>query len=48
MIDWQTVLYPIFENPNVMASNFKEIFGLVLDIPAPLKNGELVMNVGRG
>ena len=36
-IDWSTILDPLSENPNEMASTFQEIFELILDIHAPLK-----------
>ena len=36
-IDWSTILDPLSENPNEMASAFQEIFELILDMHAPLK-----------
>ena len=36
-IDWPTILDPLAENPNAMASTFQETFELVLDMHAPLK-----------
>ena len=36
-IDWSTILSPLAENPNLMASTFQEIFESILDKHAPLK-----------
>ena len=36
-IDWPTILDPLSENPNAMASAFQEIFELALDMHASLK-----------
>ena len=36
-IDWLTIHDPLSENPNAMASDFQEIFELVLDMHAHLK-----------
>ena len=36
-IDWPTIHDPLSENPNAMASDFQEIFELVLDMHAHLK-----------
>ena len=45
IIDGQTILDPVSENPNAMASTFQGNFELVLDIHAPLRKKEIVMNV---
>ena len=37
MFDWQTILGPVSENPNEMASIFQGIIELVLETHAPLK-----------
>ena len=37
MIDWQTILDPVSENPTAMASIFQGIFEHILDMHAPLK-----------
>ena len=37
MINWQTVLDPVSENPNAMASTFQGNFELVLDMHAPIR-----------
>jgi len=37
MIDCQTMLEPVSENSYIMASNFPEIFELILDMYAPIK-----------
>ena len=41
MINWQTVLDQVSENPNAMASTFQGIFELVLDMHAPLRKNSL-------
>ena len=47
-IDWPTILDPLSENPNAMASVVQEIFELVLDMHAPLKKGgyEVTLHLG--
>ena len=48
MFDWQTILGPISENPNELASIFQGILELVLEMHAPLKKGEFAMNTHHG
>ena len=47
-INWSTILSPLAENPNLMASTFQEIFESILDIHAPLKKEGSVVKMHPG
>ena len=47
-INWSTILSPLAENPNLIASTFQEIFESILDIHAPLKKEGSVVKMHPG